>query len=471
MTPQLQPRYDVAVVGAGPAGLAAATVCAGAGLKTALFDEQDAPGGQIYRGVTASPFRPDTVLGIDYWRGAPLVRDALASGTACFPGATVWGMLRQGELAVSIDGTSHIVEASRVILATGAIERPFPIPGWTLPGVMTCGAAQILLKSAAVVPQGPTVLAGTGPLIWLLAWQYLQAGIGIDAILDTTPFANWRRAWLQAGSFALSPYFSKALRLRQAVRRSVRIVSGVSALRAEGSDTVEAVVFAAGSRPEQRLPARTLLLHQGVVPNVNLAMSLGIRHRWNATQLCFEPRCGADGSTERPDVAIAGDGAGIAGAEAAEARGRLAGIAAVEALRGGPSLESEAAAARAALARFRRGRAFLDLLFRPAPQFRIPGDDTIVCRCEEVTARQIREAIELGCPGPNQLKAFLRCGMGPCQGRLCGLTVTELMAAIRDMTPEETGYYRLRPPVKPITLAELAGLPISAAAVAAVARE
>ena len=116
-------------------------------------------------------------------------------------------------------------------------------------------------------------------------------------------------------------------------------------------------------------------------------------------------------------------------------------------------------AIRQKLQREEMGRAFLDALYRPADALRRPVGDTIVCRCEEVTARQVREAADLGCEGPNQMKAFLRCGMGPCQGRLCGLTVTELIAEQRRSTPEEVGYYRLRPPVKPITLGELASLP------------
>ena len=116
------------------------------------------------------------------------------------------------------------------------------------------------------------------------------------------------------------------------------------------------------------------------------------------------------------------------------------------------------------------GRAFLDVLNRPADALRKPVGDTIVCRCEEVTARQVRDTADLGCEGPNQMKAFLRCGMGPCQGRLCGLTVTELIAGQRGSTPADVGYYRLRPPVKPITLAELASLPIAEAERKAVER-
>jgi thioredoxin reductase len=469
--PELRERYDVAVVGAGPAGLTAANLCARAGLDCVLFDEQASPGGQIYRAVTVSPLPRDTVLGRDYWRGAALARRALASGVHHVPAATVWGLLREGELAVSVAGGSRLVQARRVILAAGAIERPFPIPGWTLPGVMAAGGAQILLKSSGLVPQGRTVLAGCGPLLWLLAWQYLAAGVRVDAILDTTPRANWRRALRHVGEFAGSPYLAKGLRLILATRRKLRVIGGIVALEAHGKERIEAVTYRTARGREGRLPVDLLLLHQGVVPNVNLAMSAGVTHRWSEAQLCFVPVLDEYGATNVPGLAIAGDAGGIAGAEAAEARGWLAAVAAVRSLRPEASLGAEEATARAALRRFQGGRAFLDQLYRPAAQFRQPRRATLVCRCEEVSAGAIAETIALGCPGPNQMKAFLRCGMGPCQGRLCGLTVTELMGEARGVSAEAIGYYRLRPPVKPITLAELAGLPTSETAVKAVARE
>jgi thioredoxin reductase/bacterioferritin-associated ferredoxin len=465
---ELRESYDVVVVGAGPAGLAAATVCARAGLATVLFDEQPSPGGQIYRAVTATPIKQNSVLGADYWAGGELARRFLASGAQYVPGATAWNLTREREIGVSVAGAARILTADRVILATGALERPFPIPGWTLPGVMTAGAGQILLKSSGLVPDGRTVIAGCGPLLWLIAWQYLNAGARIDAILETAG-ADRAAAWRHAPAFAASSYLLKGLRLILAVRRRVHVVSNVTELRAEGRDRVEAIAFRTARR-EQRLPVDNLFLHQGVVPNVNLAMATGIEHRWDDVQLCFLPIIDGEGSTAIPGIAIAGDGAGIAGAEAARARGTLAALAAVRALRPDAPGLAETAAARARLARVMRGRAFLDVYYQPSAQFRRPARDTLVCRCEEVTAGQIVDTVALGCTGPNQMKAFLRCGMGPCQGRLCGLTVTELIAQARGVAPQEVGYYRLRPPIKPITLAELAALPKNEAALRSVAR-
>src|SRR5262249_46048331 len=139
------------------------------------------------------------------------------------------------------------------------------------------------------------------------------------------------------------------------------------------------------------------------------------------------------------------------GVEAAQARGELVGLSAVRALRPDARDLPDPAGIRARLARAMRGRTFLDLYYQPPAPVRRPRGDTLVCRCEEVTAQQIVDTVALGCPGPNQMKAFLRCGMGPCQGRLCGLTVTELIAQARNVSPQEVGYFRLRPPVKPIT--------------------
>jgi NADPH-dependent 2,4-dienoyl-CoA reductase/sulfur reductase-like enzyme len=466
---EIRDGYDAIVVGAGPAGLAAAATCAKAGLMTALFDEQASAGGQIYRSITETPLKDESVLGENYWRGTALVDAFRASGAQYVAGATVWSVSHDGDIGVSCGGGSVLTRARRVIVCTGALERPFPVPGWTLPGVMTAGAAQILLKSTGMVAAGRTVLAGCGPLLWLLAWQYLNAGARFDLILETTDPANRARAASHALSFVFSRYLAQGLKLMRKVKREVGVISGVTALRAVGEGKVSAVAFSRHGGPEETIPADTLLLHQGVVPNVNLAMSVGIEHRWDDAQLCWTPVLDAHGNSSIQGIAVAGDGAGIGGADAARWQGVLAGIAAARAV-GRAVADADEAAARRELATARRGRAFLDALYRPAKSFRIPSADTVVCRCEEVTARQVNDAIALGCPGPNQMKTFLRCGMGPCQGRLCGLTVTELIAEGRGVSPQVVGYYRLRPPVKPITVGELAALPKPEAAVKAVVR-
>lgn len=462
-------RCDVAVIGAGPAGMAAAATSARAGLDTVVIDEQPGPGGQIYRSVTERVGDNPARTSSDYLHGAELAREFQQSGARHLTGTTVWSLDRRLEIGLLSNGSARMLAARRVILATGAIERPFPFKGWTIPGVMTAGAAQILLKSSGLLPSGRIVIAGCGPLLWLLASQLLAAGAKIDAILDTTPAGNWRQALGQLPAFAFSPYAAKGLALLASARSKTRVVSRVEALRAEGDGRVERVIFSRGGGAEESLPVDSLLVHHGVVPNTSLAMVVGVEHRWDDVQCAWLPVLGAGGQTSVEGIFIAGDGGGIVGARAAEAQGRLAAARAIPGAAAAAMARDPSSASRE-LSRHLRGRDFLHLLYRPSPAHRIPSGDTIVCRCEEVTANEIVEAVKLGCTGPNQVKTFLRCGMGPCQGRQCGLAVTELIASTRGVTPGEVGHFRVRLPVKPITVQALAALPKTEAAIKAADR-
>lgn len=444
---------DLAVVGAGPAGLAAALEAEQLGLSVALIDEQSAPGGQIWRGIERA--QAAETLGADYLAGRADAARLRASRVRYLPGTTLWHLDPDGELSLAHGGRTSRLEARRVVLATGAMERPVPIPGWTLPGVMTAGAAQILLKTAAAVPAGPTVLAGQGPLLWLIAQQLIAAGAKPAAILET------RRAGTIGAALAHLPglwrgraWAMKGLAMMRAVARAgVPVIRGVRGLRAEGAERLERITWDGGSRD-----VATLLLHEGVIPNVQVPLALGLAHDWDEAQLCWRPRIDDFGASSAERIAIAGDSAGIGGWQAARALGRLAALDAAHRLGriDRARRDTDAAPLLAERARALAIRPFLDALYRPAPEVLTPPDATIVCRCEEVTAAQVRQAARLGATGPNQAKAYLRCGMGPCQGRLCGPTVAALIAAERGITIAEAGTYRPRAPYKPLTVGELA---------------
>lgn len=453
--------HDVIVIGAGPAGISAALTAASRGLKTLLLDEQARPGGQIYRNITAVSAAVATLLGPDYRHGASLTERLTVSGVEVKFGAMVWDVAQDLTVTAQQDGASFQVRAPQLIAATGAMERPSPIPGWTLPGVLNAGAAQIALKSAGAVPSGRLILAGAGPLLLLVACQLLDAGVTLAGIIETAPAANrWRALRHLPAALGAGAYLLKGMRmLRRLRRQGVPMYAAASDVRIEGRERVQGVSFTAAGKAH-RIGADVVLLHHGVVPNTQLSRLLRVDHVWDAEQLAWRARTDAWGQTSLAGLRIAGDGAGIAGALAAEPTGSLAALGAAQAL-GRISVEecrSHAEPLRGALKKQLRIRPFLDALYRPPQWLATPPDETIVCRCEEVSAGRIREMAQLGCQGPNQTKFFSRCGMGPCQGRMCGLTVTQILSQELGKTPEEVGAYHIRSPLKPLPLGSLAAL-------------
>ncbi|MGH7096355.1 MAG: NAD(P)/FAD-dependent oxidoreductase [Stellaceae bacterium] len=447
---------DLVIVGAGPAGMAAAALAGELGLDTMLVDEQEGPGGQIYRSVERAP--ADTPLGRDYLVGRRLAAVLRKSRIDYRPATTVWHIDADLTLYLAGEGRTETVGARRIVLASGAIERPVPIAGWTLPGVMTAGAAQTLLKTADLVPEGRIVLAGQGPLLTLVAVQLARAGAPPALLLETTPPENsrealrrWRTLWPGRRMLA------KGAGLRRALARSgVPVRRGVRGLAALGRGGLERVRWEGGESA-----ADHLFLHEGVIPNVQASLALGLAHKWDEAQACWRPVLDEWGRSSLAGLAIAGDGGGIAGAAAAALSGRLAALDAAAALSriSEEDCRRRAAPIRAALARERALRPFLDCLYHPAPEVLAPrADDIIACRCEEVTVGDIRRAARLGAPGPNQAKAFTRCGMGPCQGRICGPIVAAVMADALAKPIAEIGTFRPRAPWKPLTVAALAGL-------------
>ena len=455
------PEHDVVIIGAGPAGISAALMASSCGLKTLLLDEQPRPGGQIYRNITRVSRSVAELLGPDYRHGAALTTQLARSGVEVHQGALVWDVAQGFTITAQMDGRSYQVRARQLIVASGAMERPSPLPGWTLPGVMNAGAAQILLKSSGSVPAGRVVMAGGGPLLLLVACQLLEAGVTLAGIVETSSRANWWRALRHLPTALGAPaYLAKGVQMLLRLRRAgVPMFAAATGLCIEGKQAAQGLSFTHAGLAK-RLDADLVLLHHGVVPNTRIGQLLRVEHHWDKVQLSLRPRVDVWGASSLAGFRIAGDSAGIAGALAAECSGALAALGAARDL--GHLSESEcnqrSAPIRQRLAAQLRIRPFLDALYRPPEWLSNPSDNTIVCRCEEVTAGRIREMAQLGCQGPNQTKFFSRCGMGPCQGRLCGLTVTQMLAGSLGKRPDEIGFYRVRAPLKPVRLASLAAL-------------
>jgi thioredoxin reductase len=450
--------FDIAIIGAGPGGMSAALEAAQQGASVAVLDRKATPGGQIYRDVTQSPLLDPSVLGSEYTEGAELVQAFLEADIDRHQNADVWHIGENGEVLYSQDNQTRRLVARELIISPGAMERPFPIEGWHLPGVMTAGSAQVMLKSDGMVKDG-AIFAGTGPLLYLIVAQYLRLGVTVNAVVDTTPAGGVGRAMQHLGGALRKPaYLIKGLKLLNEIRRAgVPVFRHASNLSILGESKAVGLQFQQDGRTHS-INADHVFLHQGVIPNLNMTRALGMEHHWAEQQLCWTPVLDDWGQSSIPHIAVVGDAAGIQGAETARHAGRLAALKAMSKLGklNDADLQQESSAHLKAIKSFKAFRSFLDAYYPPTPEHRIPAaTNTLVCRCEEQTMGQLRAGFEQGAKDPNALKALTRCGMGPCQGRQCGHTVSELLADWQNKPVSDIGYYRLRSPQRLLSVEEL----------------
>ncbi|MGW0705590.1 FAD/NAD(P)-dependent oxidoreductase [Streptomyces sp. NPDC002643] len=436
----------LAVIGAGPAGLAAALAAAGRGVRVTLIDSAEAVGGQFYRQPAAGlgARRPQALH--HQWRtwrrlSAGLERQIAAGRVAHLPDHHVWCVERQA--GASSPFTVHAllgpaqeepvtVRADAVLLATGGYEKVLPFPGWTLPGVVTAGGAQAMVKGGLVVPGRTAVVAGTGPLLLPVATGLAAAGVTVAALVESTdPKALVRRgAGLLGRPDKLVEGAGYAVEL---VRRRVRTLVRHTVVEAHGEDRLEAVTVAAldaegrvrgGS--ERRIACDTLAVGHGMLPHTDLAESLGCRIDSGVR--------GAHGigvwvddeqRTDVPGVWAAGETTGVGGAVLSLAEGHIAGRSAAVRLRGRvPDARDWAGAAESRRALREFFGALDSVCVPPAGWVEQVTDGTVVCRCEEVTAGVVREAVGgLGAGDVRTVKLLTRAGMGWCQGRMCGAAV------------------------------------------------
>jgi NADPH-dependent 2,4-dienoyl-CoA reductase/sulfur reductase-like enzyme len=453
----MQQQWDVLVIGAGPAGLNAASAAAENGLEVLLIDEQELPGGQIYRSVSAGNSQEHFLQAEDRQDGLRIIKRFNASGANYRPKTTVW-FAEPGRVICHENGRSREIKNQILMVATGAMERPVPFKGWSLPGVMGAGAADILFKSAGVAPQGPVVLAGNGPLIPLVGSHLLTLGVEIAALLDTGPFIN-KLASLRHIPSAMKdmPFMWKGAKMLKAlIAGKVPIVRGVRDITAVGHNRVEQARYRASGK-QQQVEAEMLLFHEGVIPRTHVSRMLKLDHAWDRVQRYWYPVCNKNGLSSQRGIYVVGDGAFVHGAGASALKGELAGIDAAAQLK----VLSEAEVAEKsfyAKARLRKAlapRSFVDAYFAPDTDLYKVDDEVMVCRCEGVSAKDIRLAVAEGCHDVNEIKIRTRCGMGPCQGRMCGPAAAEIAAAALGTAPSAVGALNIRPPVRPISFREI----------------
>lgn len=445
----------VAIVGAGPAGIAAAGVLAAHRVGATVIDERREPGGQIYQKARAGLVLDiDTLFSADAgnYRDFHAAFDRLRDRIEYRPQTLCWAVDGKQVHTVTA-GVADTIDCDALILATGATDRVLPIPGWTLPGVFTLGGAQALLKEYGCLTGRRVVFCGSSPLLYLAASQYRAMGAEIAAVLDTTPFGTKVAAAIDLAS--APGMLARGLGYMAALRRAgVAMYHGVQLGAFEGAAGIEVVRFRNRHGDDIALPCDAVAVGFGLKPETQLAELAGVELRYDALFRQWLPDADANGRCGG-NVYVAGDGATVGGAEAAAVTGQLAACAVLEdASIAITNLDGDRLRQRVArLRRFQRGlaRAFT----WPADVIRDLDDGVMVCRCEGITAGELRASIRanFGPTEVNRLKAITRCGMGRCQGRFCGLAAAELTAHALNVPLEAVGRLRTQPPVKPIPLA------------------
>lgn len=447
----------VIIVGAGPAGIRAAEALVAAGLRPIVIDESPLSGGQIYRRQPMNfTRRYEALYGADAGKARALhdTFDALRDRIHYRPETLAW-TVSEDRLHTVSNGITRGMRFDALILATGATDRVAPIAGWTMPGCYSLGAAQVALKAQACSIGVRPAFLGTGPLLYLVACQYLKAGVVPAAVLDTSPFAAQLKA---LPDLALRPgLLARGLMFRMRLRAAgVQIENGVVPIAIDGAREVQGVRYRVADGTEQRVACDAVGMGFHLRSETQLADLAGCTFVFDAATGQWRPEADSDGRSSRAGVYVAGDGARVLGADAAEVAGKLAALAALADV--GRRVDmSEVARLRKRMRRLDRFRRGLATAFPwPARLAAAAANELIVCRCEAITAGDIREAAIAGdAPELNRAKALSRIGMGRCQGRFCGSAAAEILAEARGVPLAAVGRLRGQPPVKPLSMATL----------------
>ncbi|AZF47542.1 MULTISPECIES: NAD(P)/FAD-dependent oxidoreductase [unclassified Pseudomonas] len=436
----------IVIVGAGPAGITAARTLLDHGIKPCLIDESLRGGGQVYRRQPMNFQRSAKQLyGFEAGKAQAVHRtlDELAPLIDYRPDTLVWNA-EDACLDTLTEGRAERVEYSRVIVATGATDRILPVPGWTLPGVYSLGAAQIALKYQGCAIGERVAFCGSGPLLYLVAYQYAKAGAQVVAVLDSAPLSAQCRALpallVQPLTLAKGVYYRAWL-----TAHGVAVHQGATLRQIDGEQRVNGIRWG-----EQRLACDAVAFAHALRSETQLADLLGCAFAWNRLNRAWLPRRDSAGRSSVAQVYLAGDGAGIMGADAAQLAGERAALAVLEDIGKGVD-QRRITQLEQQLARIQRFRQGLETAFPFPEQWAAQAPDALtLCRCEEVSVGEVRAVVDEGHWEINRVKAHCRVGMGRCQGRMCGLAAAEIVAERSGRSIDQVGRLRAQAPVKPL---------------------
>ncbi len=473
---------DVVVVGGGPAGLAAAAAAAEAGADVVLVDERPKLGGQYYKQPEPELIGDEARLDGQYRSGRALAARVRAAGVRVVSGVQVWGGVDPHRLLATDGDGDLVLRGRRLVLAAGAYERGVPMPGWTLPGVMTTGAAQTLLRAHQVTPGDRILVSGNGPLNLQVAAELVRAGATVVALAELAPVARLSRLPAALAMATAAPDLARDGLGYLWTLRGVPFHRGAAVVRVEGDrgaagaggagagdarDRVRRAVVARIGLDGKPIPGSeraydvdAVCVGFGFLPANELSRSLGCDHRWDAAQGQLVVERDARGRTSVDDVWVVGDGGGIGGARLAQATGTLAGLDAARSLGRSAAapelavLERRAERDRTRHARFQR--ALWRLFAAPRLVDQLATPDTPICRCESVALADVRAALDDGLEHIGAVKRVTRAGMGGCQGRYCGVLLAEIAARRAGRPLDEHDLFAPAAPIKPMRIDQLA---------------
>lgn len=456
-------RPDVVVAGGGVAGVMAAITARRHGLAVTLVDDNATPGGQVFREPSAFA---RTVTPPDHERreGDRLRELLRCSGVRVLSGWGIWSVQPGYRFDLSNDFAVQVLEAGSLVAATGAVERFFPFAGWTDPAVMGLAGASLLLRAGGVLPGRRTLVAGAGPLLFSVAHQVLDAGGEVVAIVDTATRTQWAA---RAATLALDPARLKTgvAWMARLARAGIPVLGGAVIRQARrGEDDLDVTIGSVrGGAPVRSVRCDAIACGYGLKPSLGLTRMLKARHVFDEAAGYWHPHADPFGRTDVAGLYVTGDGAGVRGAQMARLRGILTGHG-LAFDHGRIDAATLAHLARPLLRAMRRlevvSRAMTSLMNpRPAimKEAEMHAPDTLMCRCERVSIAAGRQAIRDGAGDMNQFKAWTRCGMGPCQGRMCEDSARQLLARHTARAPAEVGAFTQRLPLRPVPVRALSG--------------